>query len=280
MKALRKIFIAVLTIPVLSGIIPGVQAQVLSPYEGATHYYAWSGLSSGASFEFYLTASADGNGRFDDATTDVFDFLTPASGTVESGSELAGVEIRWNTGAAQQSYYLWIEVTEPGGCPNVRYVKVTPRENNRSLAFVETSSAVCFNGSDNGFDLAVNVLDENSGALAESYFPLAVNFTVNEVAHTGTISYNQKQLHVPDSLFVADPMQDNVLVVEVVGVTDKNGAPIADLGGARHTRTIYAQPSIQFVQNLLFINTLSHEENFYPRGGFNELALGLEPNRN
>lgn len=109
------------------------QSTARSPYEGAIHSYNWSGLVQGDSYNFYLTASADGSGVYDDDMTAEFDFLDNTFGTVAADGK-ASVNVQWNNGAALHTYYFWIEVTGgSSGCSNYRYVEVTPQPNQFDL---------------------------------------------------------------------------------------------------------------------------------------------------
>lgn len=107
------------------------QSTALFPFEGATHTYGWNGLTNGDLYAFYLTADAAGTVRLDDAIAGEFDFLDTTTGTVAANR--AAVPLAWNLGASNNIYYLWIEVTNPGGCSNYRHVRVTPQVNQFDL---------------------------------------------------------------------------------------------------------------------------------------------------
>ena len=49
------------------------QSTAVRPYEGALQTYTCNGISVGASYEYYITANANGTGRYDDGLTSVFD---------------------------------------------------------------------------------------------------------------------------------------------------------------------------------------------------------------
>jgi len=45
------------------------QSTAVRPYEGALQTYTCNGISVGASYECYITANANGTGRYDDGLT-------------------------------------------------------------------------------------------------------------------------------------------------------------------------------------------------------------------
>lgn len=109
------------------------QSTALHPYEGATHSYTFSGMPGGLDYSFYITANTDGTGLYDDGATGEFDFKTVSSGSIGVGENAATVDIGWNNGASLHNYYLWIELTIPGGCSNRRYIQVSPQVNDFDL---------------------------------------------------------------------------------------------------------------------------------------------------
>lgn len=109
------------------------QSTLFSPYEGATHTYTANGLAEGVNYDWFITANADGSGLYDDGATGEFDFKTVSTGTIGVGESTATVDIQWNNGASSHIYYLWFEVTIPGGCSNNIRVEITPKVNDFDL---------------------------------------------------------------------------------------------------------------------------------------------------
>jgi hypothetical protein len=109
------------------GLTANAQSTSRYPYEGSMHTYTCNGISVGAGYQFYITASANGNGVYDDGLTGEFD-IKNAKGTVGSDG-LATTDIQWNNGASQHIYYLWLEATAPGGCSNYIQIQITPLAN-------------------------------------------------------------------------------------------------------------------------------------------------------
>ena len=114
------------------GLSAKAQSTALHPYEGATHTYAWSGLAQGLDYDFYITANADGSGLLNDGLTGEFDFINNESGTIGVDG-LASTQIAWNSGASLNIYYVWLQVTNSGGCSNYRKVEVAPQVNQFDL---------------------------------------------------------------------------------------------------------------------------------------------------
>jgi hypothetical protein len=250
MLKLKQVIITGLLL-IAFGLSAIAQNPALSPYEGATHVYAWTGLQSGMEYEFYLTANSDGTGIYDDGLTDEFDFLISPSGTIGVGESEATVEIVWNTGASLKPFYVWIDVHEPGGCSNYRYVGVSPMPNNRSAEFDITASTECFNTGSNSFTLPVNLLDNTGQPLSALYFPMMVEFTVNGTVQSQLVGYNNQLLSINEDWFAADPTQNSDITVEIINVTDaKNATVKPDVTNATHTRTLFAIPEIEFTEEL------------------------------
>jgi hypothetical protein len=132
MSPLKNNILLVLILMLFSNIVKA-QSSARFPYEGATHTYAWNGITEGADYEFFLTANSDGSGLMDDGSTFEFDFLDSPTGTVAPGINQAAVPIAWRNGAAFKTYHVWLRVTIPGGCSNQRYVVVKPQPNTFDL---------------------------------------------------------------------------------------------------------------------------------------------------
>lgn len=107
------------------------QSTARQPYEDAIHTYICNGISVGASYDFYITANADGSGRYDDGLTGEFDMIN--SKGIVGNDGLASTPIQWNTGASAHIYYVWLEATDPGGCSNRINIQITPQINKFDL---------------------------------------------------------------------------------------------------------------------------------------------------
>jgi VCBS repeat-containing protein len=132
MTQFKHIIVLVLMLTVL-GLVAKAQSTPILPYEGATHTYTVNGLQEGVNYAFYITANANGTGLYDDGATGEFDFKTVPTGTIGVGESTATVDIGWNNGASSHNYYVWLEVTIPGGCSNNISLQVTPQANDFDL---------------------------------------------------------------------------------------------------------------------------------------------------
>jgi hypothetical protein len=152
-----------------SALAAKAQSTALNPYEGATHTYSVNGLQQGVNYDFFITANADGTGLYDDVATGEFDFKTLPTGTIGVGESAASVDIGWNSGASAHIYYVWLEVTIPGGCSNKINVQVTPQVNNFDILSQnnpETNTRSCpsINPTD-GFNALASAYDAGSTTL-------------------------------------------------------------------------------------------------------------------
>ncbi len=115
-----------------AGFSPAARAQSTArqPYEGAMHAYICNGITAGADFEFYLTANADGSGRYDDGLTGEFDIIN-SKGVIGSDGT-ASTQVQWNNGASGHIYYLWLEASI-SGCSNRISIQIAPQINRFDL---------------------------------------------------------------------------------------------------------------------------------------------------
>ena len=188
MKACNKNIILVLLL-LVAGLTAKAQSTARNPYEGATHTYAWSGISVGADFEFYIASNREGTQIYNDDATGEFDFVTQPSGKVADDG-LASVQISWFGGASMNTYYLWLEVTGESGCSNYRYVEVNPQVNAFDLLSenIPTDHTVsCPDISENnGFD----VMGTNNGTTVLTFRVSRVNGTDNTLTADAGDTYN------------------------------------------------------------------------------------------
>ena len=243
------------------------QSSALSPYEGATHSYSWSGLQQGAEYEFYITADADGNGLYDDELNGEFDFLSGSSGTVGVGGSSALVDVMWNTGAAGGDYFMWLKVTEPGGCSNYRYVGIVPQPNDRTIGFDVLASTGCFDVESNDFSLPFNAQDGSGQPLSAANFPMLIEFNVNGESHSQLVSFENQLLQISETMFAANPIQNTVVIVEITSALDANSEVLVpEVENGTHVRTLFAIPEIEFTEELRIKYNLYEEITAYING--------------
>jgi len=128
MSQLKHIIILLLLLASLQA--ARAQSTARQPYEGAMHVYTCNGITAGADFEFYLTANADGSGRYDDGLTGEFDIIN-SKGVVGSDG-IVSTQVQWNKGASAHIYYLWLEASK-SGCSNRINIQIAPQINRFDL---------------------------------------------------------------------------------------------------------------------------------------------------
>jgi hypothetical protein len=161
-----KHIIIFVTMLIAFGLTVKAQSSTRTPSEGALVAYTCNGVSVGAGYSFYITANADGSGRYDDGLTGEFDIIN-ATGTV-GGDGLASTPIQWNIGASQHIYYLWMEATIAGGCSNNINIQITPQPGfdllSENVPVGNTTSCPSLSESD-GFNSLASAYDAGSTKL-------------------------------------------------------------------------------------------------------------------
>ena len=145
-------------------------------------------------------------------------------------------------------YYLKVTETDPSGCSNVKAMAITVLPNERSIGFGISMNSSCFNVSDNSFEQAINVSYNNSGLPIDSiYYPLTVEFTVNNESHSQIVEYQSQVLQIHEGWFHPDPKQDFNVIIQIISATDIQnfGIPL-DTEKDEHSLTIFAHPVIEF----------------------------------
>jgi hypothetical protein len=162
MTQFKHIIVLVLMLTVFA-LAAKAQSTLFAPYEGATHTYTVNGLQEGVDYDFFITANADGTGLYDDGATGEFDFITVPTGAIGVGESTASVDIQWNNGSSTHIYYVWLEVTIPGGCSNSIHLEVTPQVNifdllSENVPVTNTRSCPSINNTD-GFNPLASAYD-------------------------------------------------------------------------------------------------------------------------
>lgn len=127
-KTMKKQIFTLLFMLALVAVTGNVFAQTgstpVAPYEGATHTYVLGGLTNGDTYVWGISTSAN---VYTTTTGDYAVTSTPAlgnTGTVSGGS--ATLTVKWNTGAAEDNYWVWIQIIDQEGCPTYRALPVNP----------------------------------------------------------------------------------------------------------------------------------------------------------
>jgi len=220
-----KYIIGTVLLSVLVNQTAYAQSTALNPYEGATHTYSWNGLQEGVDYQFYFTADANGSVVLDDIATGEFDFIGNPKGQVGAGESSASVPILWNRGASEHIYYLWFEVTAPGGCSNNIYLRIAPQVNafdllSENIPADNTVSCPAIASTD-GFNVMASAYDAGSTTL--QFKVRRVNGTDNKLTAQAGDTYNWAF----EPVLTIDPNWNlDISIVSVVGVT--SGSMTAD----------------------------------------------------
>lgn len=170
--------------------------------------------------------------------------------TILDGNGSSRVTIRWNQAG---NYFLLVTETDNRGCVNTKAIPVGVLSGHSSISFANTSSAACYQVSDN-FTIPVRLKDGNGQPLSKSHFPVRVESRVNgEKQTTQAISFANQNLVVAGSSFAANPGLDTPVAVTITGATDVNNLniqPEYDSGLDKHTRTIFRDLTTPTVTSL------------------------------
>ncbi|PXX96177.1 hypothetical protein DF185_20575 [Marinifilum breve] len=154
-----------------------------------------------------------------------------------SGKTSKEVEINWKQAG---DYILVIE--EFGPCQNLKAHKVsvvtTP-----TIEFKELASDDCADA-DNSFATELIAMFDSGTELAESQYPVTVNYRLDGDAadRTATITYADKMLNVLG--IIEDENKETINNITIISATNKYGGTLNIIGGKEvHVRTIYALPA-------------------------------------
>jgi hypothetical protein len=223
MSQFKHIIISVLLL-LAFGQAAQAQSTARQPFEGAMHTYAWNGVSVGAGYDFYITANADGSGRYDDGLTGEFDIIS-AKGIVGSDG-LASTPIQWNSGASAHIYYVWLEATDSqGGCSNRINIQISPQINKFDLMSenipVDNTTSCPAVASTDGFNPLAPAYDAGSTTL--KFIVRRINGTDNKLTAQAGDTYNWSFEPV---LSVDPSLNTGISIVSIVGVN--SGRLVAD----------------------------------------------------
>jgi hypothetical protein len=199
------------------------QSTARQPYEGAMHTYTCNGISAGADYQFYITAYSSGGGYYDDGLTGEFDIIN-AKGKV-GGDGLASTQIQWNSGASSHIYYVWLEVSENGGCSNLINIQISPQINKFDMLSenipVDNTMSCPAVASTDGFNPLAPAYD--AGTTMLKFIVRRVNGTDNKLtAQKGdTFDWSFQPVLSVDPAF-----SQGISIVSIVGVN--SGKLVAD----------------------------------------------------
>lgn len=146
------------------------------------------------------------------------------------------VEVKWKQAG---DYILVIE--EFGSCQNLKVHRVsvvtTP-----TIEFKELTSEDCADA-DNSFATELIAMFDSGTVLAESQYPVTVNYRLDGDAadRTATINYADKMLNVLG--IIEDENNETINNITIISATNKYGGTLNIVAGKGvHSRTIFALP--------------------------------------
>jgi hypothetical protein len=199
------------------------QSTAVRPFEGALHTYTCNGISVGAGYQFYITANADGSGRYDDGLTGEFDIIN--SKGIVGGDGLAVSPIQWNAGASAHIYYVWLEATVQGGCSNQISIQISPQISQFDLMSenipVDNTVSCPAVGTSDGFNPLASAYD--AGTTTLKFIVRRINGTDNKQTALVNDTYDwsfEPVMSVEPAFNVA------ISIISIVGVN--SGKLVAD----------------------------------------------------
>ncbi|MDO8952756.1 MAG: Ig-like domain-containing protein, partial [Draconibacterium sp.] len=155
------------------------------------------------------------------------------------------IQIRWLSAGI---YYLKVTETDLKGCENLKALPVRVISNDRTIGFMITASNSCNNKNGNGFEIPVVVTDNNGSPLTSDYYPLVVEFFLNNTGYSQLLTFENQTIRIENGWLGNDFQSDNDVKIEITKTVDVFGNLIqpADKYNV-HQRTIFARPEMEFV---------------------------------
>ena len=158
--------------------------------------------------------------------------LAPVSG------EPNAINIEWlNNG----DYYLTLYATGTNGCTNVKAWKYTV-VSSATIEFKELASTDCADA-DNSFATELVAMFDSGTELAESQYPVTVNYRLDDdiADRTATVNYADKMLNVLG--IIEDENNETINNITIRSATTKYGGTLNLVVGKEvHERTIHQLP--------------------------------------
>jgi hypothetical protein len=153
-----------------------------------------------------------------------------------SGENSHQVEINWK----QSGEYVLV-IQEFGSCQNLKANKVSV-VSTPTIEFKELASDDCADA-DNSFATELIAMFDSGTVLAESQYPVTVNYRLDGDAadRTATINYADKMLNVLG--IIEDENNETINNITIISATNKYGGTLNIVAGKGvHSRTIFALP--------------------------------------
>ena len=210
----------------------GAAQEAIVVYEGATtNNFVEKHPGSNYNWEVYVSFNPD-----IEATPDDYEII--------SSFNLHNIQIRWlNPGF----FYLKVTETDKTGCENLKVSPVTVISNTRTIGFLTTMGSTCFNPEGNGFKIPLIIKDSDENPLTAEYFPLVVEFIINEVGYAQEVTFNNQVIQIPNNWLNTDSQTNFSANVEIITARDFNNEDLRpDTDMRTHNHTILALPQIEF----------------------------------
>ena len=144
-------------------------------------------------------------------------------------------------------YYLKVTETDVSGCSNIKAKAITVLPNERTIGFKSLTSSLCFNLAGNSFEQAIEVKRDNGLALDSVFYPLLVEFTVNNENHSQVLEFNSQLLHIQENWFDSNSDQNVNVFIQIKNAFDLKSIAIQpEKNSDEHNSLILAHPAIEF----------------------------------
>ena len=210
----------------------GAAQEAIVVYEGATtNNFVEKHPGSSYTWEVYISFSPDIK-------------APPYDYEIIGSANLDIIQIRWlNSGL----YFLKVTETDLKGCENLKVNPVNVISNTRTIGFLTTFGSSCFKPEGNGFKIPLITKDNDGKPLSAEYFPLVVEFKINEAGYSQEVTFNNQAVQIPGNWLNTDAQTNFIANVEIVAAKDFNNEDLPpDTNMKTHIRTILALPQIEF----------------------------------
>ncbi|MCY1635867.1 hypothetical protein [Marinifilum sp. D737] len=164
--------------------------------------------------------------------------LTPVIG------ESNAINVEW---LSQGDYFITLYATGTNGCTNIKAWKYTI-VSSPTIEFKELASDDCPDA-DNSFATELIAMFDSGTELAESQYPVTVNYRLDgdTADRTATINYADKMLNVLG--IVEDENNETINNITIISATNKYGGTLNIVAGKGvHSRTIFALPTVSDIE--------------------------------
>ena len=224
---------SILIIALLLAVTTVAAQDAISPFEGASHHYQVE-QHDGNTYQWQVYQELV---PLVVADVQDYDFL--------SGESTSSVEMQWLKAGI---YYLMVVESDPGGCNNLKVLRIEVIPNNLKFAVGNVESESCYEASGNDFIVALRFQDNAGKPLGQEHFPIDVTFSVDgEQQPSQKISYFKQELEIGSSSYATQSNQNTLVLVSLDEATDSKNIKIRpDQEKSTHEHQIFARPELSF----------------------------------